>query len=201
VQLRCLQQAEQVGREDIARIAERIQEVLDRFRGILRIAELEVRHRRAGFINVDLAEVVTAVADLYLPLAESAGVRLLVMTEPRSTVEADPKLLFEALSNLVENAIKFGGHGTTVQLRVGSDGAHPRLIIQDDGPGIPTNERTAVLQRFYRSERSRPIPGSGLGLNVVASIVRLHDFELVLEDADPGVRAIIYCRPPPPASH
>lgn len=200
VQLRRLQVAEQVGREDIARIAEGIQEVLERFRGILRIAELEVRHRRAGFMKVDLADVVTSVADLYLPLAESAGVRLLVVTEPRTTIEADSKLLFEAVSNLIDNAIKFGGQGSTVQLRVGKDPAHPQLIVQDNGPGIPSDERTAVLQRFYRSERSRPIPGSGLGLSVVAAIVRLHDFELVLEDADPGVRAIIYCRPPAAAS-
>lgn len=195
LQLRLLQQAEKVEGEDIARVAGRIEEVLERFRGILRIAELDVRHRRAGFLNVDLADVTTPVADLYAPLAEAAGVRLLAVAERGITVDADPKLLFEALSNLIDNAIKFGGRGSTVQIRLGKDSARPQLIVQDDGPGIPANERAAVLQRFYRAERNRPIPGSGLGLSVVAAIVRLHDFELVLEDAEPGVRAIIECRP------
>jgi signal transduction histidine kinase len=196
LQLRRLQQAEQVEREDIARVAGRIEEVLDRFHGILRIAELDVRHRRAGFVKVDLADLITPVADLYAPLAQAAGIRMLALPERGTTVDADPKLLFEALSNLIDNAIKFGGRGGTVQVRVGKDAARPQLIVQDDGPGIPANERAAVLQRFYRAERNRPIPGSGLGLSVVAAIVRLHEFELVLEDADPGVRAIIECRAP-----
>jgi signal transduction histidine kinase len=196
VQLRRLQQADRVEREEIARVAGRIEEVLDRFRGILRIAELEVRHRRAGFIKVDLADLITPVSDLYAPLAEAAGARLLAVAERGITVDADPKLLFEALSNLIDNAIKFGGRGSTVQVRVGKDPVRPQLIVQDDGPGIPANERAAVLQRFYRSERNRPMPGSGLGLSVVTAILRLHDFDLVLEDADPGVRAVIECRPP-----
>jgi signal transduction histidine kinase len=111
-----------------------------------------------------------------------------------SIAHADPELLFEALSNLIDNAIKFSPHGGTVRVRVGSDPERPQLIVEDNGPGIPPQERTAVLQRFYRVERNRPIPGSGLGLSVVAAIVRLHDFDLVLEDAAPGVRAIIECR-------
>jgi len=199
LQLRRLQQAEKVERDAIAHIAGRIEEVLERFRGILRIAELDVRHRRAGFVSVDLADVITPVADLYAPLAEAAGVRLLPVAERGNTVDADPKLLFEALSNLIDNAIKFGGRGSTVQVRAGKDAARPQLIVQDNGPGIPANERAAVLQRFYRAERARPVPGSGLGLSIVAAIVRLHDFELALEDADPGVRAVIDCHPTPAA--
>ena len=195
LQLRRLQQSESPDKEDIARVAGRIEEVLDRFRAILRIAELEARQRRAGFRNVDLAELVAPVAELYAPLAEAAGVRLLPIAEQGATVEADPKLLFEALSNLIDNAMKYAGSGSTVQIRTGRDPARPQLIVQDNGPGIPTHERAAVLQRFYRSERNSRTPGSGLGLSVVATIARLHDFELVIEDADPGVRAIIERRP------
>ena len=193
-QLRRLQAAEAVERADIARITERIEDVLDRFRAILRLAELEAGQRRAGFKHVDLAQLVESVAQLYAPLAEQAGVRLLPVIERGIAAEADPELLFEALSNLIDNAIKFSQRGGTVQVRVGKDPARPQLIVQDNGPGIPSNERTAVLQRFYRVERNRPVPGSGLGLSVVAAIIRLHDFDLLLEDADPGVRAIIECR-------
>ncbi len=195
MQLRRLQQSGRPDREDIARVADRIEAVLERFRAILRIAELEARQRRAGFRNVDLAEVVMAVAELYAPLAEAAGVRLLPVAEPGVRVDADPKLLLEALGNLIDNAIKYAGAGSTVQIRTGKDPAHPQLIVQDDGPGILTHERAAVLRRFYRSERNSRIPGSGLGLSVVATIARLHDFDLILEDADPGVRAIIERRP------
>lgn len=190
-QLRRLQSASSVSTEDLGQIAERIEAVLERFRAILRIAELESRQRRAGFRHIDLSDVVTSAVDLYAPLAEEAGVRLLAIAEHGTSLEADPKLLFEALSNLIDNAIKFAGRGSTVQVRVGKDPTRPQLIVQDDGPGIPSNERGAVLQRFYRAEGSRMIPGSGLGLSVVAAIVRLHDFDLVLEDGDPGLRVII----------
>ena len=64
----------------------------------------------------------------------------------------------------------------------------------DEGPGIPVNERQAVLQRFYRGERVRLTPGSGLGLSVVVAIVRLHGFELTLDNADPGLRVRIDCK-------
>jgi len=193
-QLRRLQSADAVERADIARITERIEEVLERFRAILRLAELEAGQRRAGFKQVELAELVDSVAQLYAPLAEEAGVRLLAIREHGSIAQADPELLFEALSNLIDNAIKFSNRGGTVQVRVGTDPARPQLIVEDNGPGIPTQERTAVLQRFYRVERNRPVPGSGLGLSVVVAIIRLHDFDLLLEDAHPGVRAIIECR-------
>jgi len=193
-QLRRLQTAEAVEHADIARITERIEDVLDRFRAILRLAELEAGQRRAGFKHVDLAQLVESVAQLYAPLAEEAGLRLLPIIEHGIHAEADPELLFEALSNLIDNAIKFSQRGGTVQVRVGKDPARPQLIVQDNGPGIPSNERTAVLQRFYRVERNHPVPGSGLGLSVVAAIIRLHDFDLLLEDADPGVRAVIECR-------
>ena len=194
-QLRRLQLSDNPDRGAIAEATGRIEDVLERFRAILRIAELDSKQRRAGFTCVDLTTITSPVADLYEPLAEAAGVRLLRSGEPGTTVHADPKLLFEAVSNLVDNAIKFAGRGSTVRLRADGDVAHPRILVEDDGPGIPPGERSLVLQRFYRPERNRPIPGSGLGLAVVAAIVRLHGFELQLEDADPGVRAIIDCRP------
>jgi signal transduction histidine kinase len=193
-QLRRIQQATVYQAEDIARVAAEIDEVLERFRALLRISELEARERHAGFSRVDLAEIIEQVVDLYQPLAEAGGVRLSAAGPCEATVEADPKLLFEAVSNLVDNAIKFTGDGGVVEVRLGGDPACPQIIIQDNGPGIPAGERSAVLQRFYRGERNRLIPGSGLGLSIVTAIVRLHGFELALQDANPGLRAVIECR-------
>jgi signal transduction histidine kinase len=107
-------------------------------------------------------------------------------------VEADPKLLFEALSNLVDNAIKFTPEGGRVQVKAE---AGPRIVVEDNGPGVPGAELAAVTQRFYRGERDRLTPGSGLGLSIVSAIARLHGFVLRLEDAHPGLRAVIDCAP------
>jgi len=193
-QLRRLQAAETVDRKEIARITEQIEDVLERFRAILRLAELEAGQRRAGFKQIELANLVDSITQLYAPLAEEAGVQLLPVLERGIFAHGDPELLFEALSNLIDNAIKFSHRDGTVQVKVSQDAARPQLIVEDHGPGIPSQERTAVLQRFYRVERNRPVPGSGLGLSVVAAIIRLHDFDLLLEDASPGVRAVIDCR-------
>ncbi len=195
LQLRKLQRAQDLRREEIAGITSNIEEVLERFRAILRIADIESGQRRAGFRRTDLTEILAPAGQLYTPLAEAAGSRLLVIAERGAVVEADPKLLFEAVGNLLDNAIKFSGRGSTVQIRVHAEQARVQLIVQDDGPGIPAEERGAVLQRFYRAERNRHEPGSGLGLNVVAAILHLHEFELVLDDANPGLRATINCRP------
>ena len=83
-------------------------------------------------------------------------------------------------------------------LRLTAEAGAPRIEVEDNGPGIPPPERSAVLQRFYRGERDRLIPGSGLGFSIAAAIVRLHRFELELADAGPGLRAAIVCGPASP---
>jgi signal transduction histidine kinase len=194
-QLHRMQLAGSGAPDEIARVTAEIDVVLERFRALLRISELEARERRAGFSCVDLAVIAGQVVELYSPLAEAGGVQLTVEGPGGVLVEADPKLLFEAVSNLVDNAIKFTAKGGAVAVRVGPDPDRPRIVVQDQGHGIPLTERAAVLQRFYRSERDRLAPGSGLGLSIVAAILRLHNFKLSLQDADPGLMAVIDCRP------
>lgn len=196
-QLHRLEQAEQVTSEEIGRVTAELDEVLERFIAILRISELETRARSAGFGPVRLDRIVSQVGELYQPLAEEADLRFQVVAPPTPPIEADGKLLVEALSNLVDNAIKFTPAGGAVRLALepGPDGPH--IVVQDNGPGVPEGERTAVLQRFYRAERDRLTPGSGLGLSIVAAIVRLHRFRLELQDAGPGLRVFIDCRAPP----
>jgi signal transduction histidine kinase len=194
-QLHRLQQSPSPAPADIARVTAELDEVLDRFRALMRISELEARERRAGFVATDLAAVVAGVGELYQPLAEADGVDFTYAATQPVSVDADPKLIFEAVSNLVDNAIKFtGGGGGRVALRLEGGSRDPRIVVEDNGPGIPGAEKSAVLQRFYRGERDRLIPGSGLGLSIATAIVRLHRFELELADAEPGLRAVVHCR-------
>ncbi|SUJ34531.1 Signal transduction histidine-protein kinase/phosphatase mprB [Sphingomonas paucimobilis] len=95
--------------------------------------------------------------------------------------------MFEALSNLVDNAIKFGRPGGQVHIALFDDEAARAIEVRDDGPGIPSEERDAVLHRFHRGTHAAGVPGSGLGLSVVAAILHLHGFRLRLSDADPGL--------------
>jgi signal transduction histidine kinase len=185
---------------ELARVTAELDEVLERFRALMRITELESRDRQAGFVRTDLADLVAGVAELYAPLAEENGVAFAWSAPQAVRIDADPKLMFEAVSNLVDNAIKFtgpkyAGEGGKVALRLSTDAGAPRIEVEDNGPGIPPPERSAVLQRFYRGERDRMISGSGLGLSIAAAIVRLHRFELELSDAAPGLRAAIVCGP------
>ncbi len=198
-QLHRIQFAQAYNAQDVAGIVNEIDAVLERFRAVLRISELEARERQAGFAHVDLAEIVQQAADLYQPLAEARGVTLIGQAEAGAQTDADAKLLFEAVSNLVDNAIKFSGAGGVVRIALRRRSGAPEILVEDNGPGIPAGDRSAVLQRFYRGERDRLIEGSGLGLSIVAAIVRLHRFDLTLEDAEPGVRAVIACRSIPAA--
>jgi signal transduction histidine kinase len=182
--------------EDALWVIDELDTVLGRFTAILRISELEAQRRREGFVTVDPADLVRQAAELYGPLAEALGVSLEAEVDSTAPVGADPKLLFEALSNLVDNAIKFTPEGGRVQVRAE---VGPRIVVEDDGPGVPEAELAAVTQRFYRGERDRLTPGSGLGLSIVSAIVRLHGFALRLEDAHPGLRAVIDCAPPDPS--
>ncbi len=194
-QLRRIQRSNPAA-SDIDQVAARIEAVLDGFRAILRISELGSRQRHAGFSLIDLGDVLTSAFDLYQPLAEAEGVHLILRAERGVTIEGDAKLLVEALANLVGNAIKFAGLNSTVQIALDRKTSGPQIVVEDDGPGMRASERQAVLQRFHRSERGRLVSGSsGLGLSMVAAIVRLHRFNLQLEDADPGVRAVINCWP------
>jgi signal transduction histidine kinase len=163
--------------------------VLRTFSAMLRISEVESGARRAGFTSVDLAQVVTDVAEFYEPLADERGISLVWQPDGMTaTLPGDPSLLFEAVGNLIDNAIKFTPSGGHIEVGILSD---PRCIgveVSDTGPGIPSEERDAVSRRFYRLEQSRNAPGTGLGLALVSAVARLHGMDLVITDANPGCR-------------
>jgi signal transduction histidine kinase len=118
-----------------------------------------------------------------------------VRTERVAAIHGDRTLLFEMFSNLIDNAIKFTPTGGTVRVELTATPFGPRLDIVDNGPGIPASERGAVTQLFYRSEQTRHIEGSGLGLSIVSAVMRVHDFTMIIDSAEPGTRVTIRCWP------
>ena len=154
---------------------------------VLRLAEVEQGRRQGGFRTVDLGEVVEAVGELYAPVAEEKEIRFaLARGGVAATLHGDGDLVFEAIANLVDNAVKYTPQGGRVGLALEVDGLGPLVRVWDTGPGIPPDESEAVMRRFYRVDRSRHLPGTGLGLSLVAAIARLHGFALAIRQRDGG---------------
>jgi signal transduction histidine kinase len=159
---------------------------------LLRIAEIEHSRRLDGFGQVKLADLLSEVADLYGPIAEDKHISLEVEATDETTIHGDRDLLFEAVANLVDNALKFTPEGGRVKLALLRRRGESVVRISDTGPGIPELEREAVTRRFYRSDKSRNTKGLGLGLSLVAAIVKLHGFRFGIA-AGPGCTVEIAC--------
>jgi len=153
---------------------------------LLRLTEIENNRRMAGFGEVALDEILREVCDVYEPIAEDKRVGLSVVIERNVLVWGDRDLLFEAVANLVDNAVKFTPSGGRVELALEADDDTALVCVSDTGPGISEQEREAVLRRFYRSDKMRHTPGVGLGLSLVAAIVKLHGFRLIVGPAPGG---------------
>jgi signal transduction histidine kinase len=159
---------------------------------LLRLAEIENSRRSAGFGSVALDEMLREVCDIYEPIAENKNITLHVQVTHQLTVLGDRDLLIEAVANLVDNAIKFTPEGGKVGIELLRRDSETIVRVTDTGCGISEQERDAVLRRFYRSEKTRNTPGVGLGLNLVAAIVKLHRFRLAIFTG-PGCRVEIIC--------
>jgi len=158
---------------------------------LLRLAEIENSRRSAAFGNVSLHEMLREVCDIYEPIAENKNIDLRVEAGHPLNVRGDRDLLLEAVANLVDNAIKFTPEGGSVDLELLRGDGETIVRVSDTGPGISEQEREAVLRRFYRSDKVRSTPGVGLGLNLVAAIVKLHGFRLAIHSSLGGRLEII----------
>jgi signal transduction histidine kinase len=156
---------------------------------LLQIAEAESGARRQSFTLVPLGTVTSDVVELYDATAEAEGITLVTEMEGEPVTLGDKNLLTSALVNLIDNALKYAGSGATVRVRATQGRDTVSMVVQDDGPGIPLAERSRVIERFYRLDGSRNLPGNGLGLSIVAAIASLHWGKLYLEDAAPGLVA------------
>ncbi len=157
--------------------------LLATFNALLRIARIESDDRREAFSSVALNALVGDVVELYEPLAEEKSQQVSLRRNGAPTVYGDRDLLFQALANLLDNAIKYTPIGGTISLEVDDES----IAICDSGPGIPAAEQDRVFQRFYRLDHSRSSPGAGLGLSLVRAVAVLHGIEIELSDNAPGL--------------
>lgn len=178
-------------RASIDRAVLEIDEILDIFTALLRIAQIEAGARRAGFGSVDLADVLRTVGEAFTPAVEDGGRRLTYASDEPAWIEGDRELLVQLFANLIENALRHTPVGATISLGMTCVGDHVMAVVADDGPGVDATERSKVLRRFYRVEKSRNQPGHGLGLPLVAAVAELHAAELLLTDNRPGLRVSV----------
>ena len=172
------------------------------FNALLMITRAEAGTGFDGMVDFDAASVAHDVAELYEPLAEDRGVALSLDIEPGLNLHGSRELIGQALANLVDNALKYGvpedkGGDETVtvhaslRLEAKRQGDFIEISVADRGPGIASEDRARVQDRFVRLENSRSMPGSGLGLALAAAVARLHKGKLLVEDNEPGLKVTL----------
>ena len=187
------------GEDDQALIGDTIADldaVLRIFSSIARIAHIETKVRTGAFRTVNLAEIAGEVVELYDAAAEQDGTRLATVGDSQVLVTGDRDLIFDAIANLVDNAIKHGRAGGHVVVASENVNGSPVISISDDGPGIPAEQYERVFKRFYRLEQSRYTPGNGLGLSLVAAVAHLHGARIEMLDNSPGLKLKLWFAAP-----
>jgi signal transduction histidine kinase len=191
--------AERIGENDQLLISDTIADldaVLRIFSSLSRIAQIETAARKGGFRSVNLTEIAGQVVELYDAAAEQDGTRLTIVGDPEVLVTGDRDLIFDAIANLVDNAIKHGRAGGQVVVANENIDGKPVISIADDGSGIPADQYEHVFKRFYRLEHSRGTPGNGLGLSLVAAVARLHGARIEMLDNSPGLKLKLWFSAP-----
>jgi signal transduction histidine kinase len=165
--------------------------ILTTFSALLRISRIERGDPAIAFCRLDVSELAREVVELFAPMAAEAEVLLDISGDRAVFVLGNRDLLFDAISNLLDNAIKHGGRDREVTVAVAYERDEPVVTIADRGPGIPPEERERVLTRFYRLDRNRGSPGNGLGLSLVAAVAGVHGAMIEMGDNAPGLRVAL----------
>ncbi|HEX3912397.1 MAG TPA: HAMP domain-containing sensor histidine kinase [Steroidobacteraceae bacterium] len=169
-----------------------VDRVIRIFDALLRLAEIDAGMRRSGFVTLDASDLAVNAVEFYEPAAELKNIDLKVRSGGPLHVSGDPVLLAQALSNLIDNALKYAPQNGAIEVAVHRrDELRAEISVADNGPGIDDGEKTKVMQRFYRGDSSRGTPGVGLGLSLVQAIAKLHGSPVELRDNAPGLRVVM----------
>lgn len=181
----------QAYRQAVERAIVESETLLAIFSGLLRIGQIESGAAGIVLERVDLSTLLGELAEIYGPVAEDRGHRLVVGIERDQFVPGDKALLKQVFVNLIENALAHSSPGSMIEIGLAPSGDQILAVIGDNGPGIPADEHENVFRRFYRLEQSRSSPGSGLGLSLVGAILKAHGAKISLSDNHPGLRATV----------
>ena len=177
---------------DIDAAVQETDRLISTFNSLLLIAEAEAGSVREGMETFSLGEVIEGVGELYGPLADEKSLTFTVnKTAAPAMIRGNQNLISQAVANLIDNAIKYTPEGGSIVVGLEQSFDGSQVVVADNGPGIPPEQRLRVTDRFVRLETSRNSPGTGLGLSLVAAVARMHDAELLLEDNQPGLRAVL----------
>jgi len=171
----------------VTRVAGELDHVIELFNALLRISKVEAGSGRENFQNFRLDIAVADACDLYSPLADEKCVALRAVFNSPVEIDGDIHLVSQAMANLLDNALKYTPSGGHIDVSVRLDGSLAEVRVADSGPGVPADLRPLITRRFYRLDKSRTTPGHGLGLTLVAAVVKLHRGSLTLADNNPGL--------------
>jgi len=162
---------------------------------LLRVAEVENGPISANFTTIDLAAICADLFEFYEPLAREKSIAMTLEATPPVPAQGDGDLMREALSNLIDNAIKFTPERGIVRVSVRMEDGRPVIRVSDNGSGVRQGERDKIFDRYYRAGRDQRVRGSGVGLSVALAIAKAHGFELKVEDNHPGAMFELSLRP------
>lgn len=169
-----------------------VDRVIRIFDALLRLAEIDAGLRRSGFVSFDVVELAATAVEFYAPAAELKNIRLQLHAAGPLNVSGDPILLAQALSNLIDNALKYTPQDGVIEVTIlPRADERAEIAVTDNGPGIDDSEKAKVVERFYRGDASRGTPGVGLGLSLVQAVAKLHGSSLELSDRRPGLKVVM----------
>ena len=178
--------------EALAEIIADTDQIIKTFDALLMISRVESGSAAAQLRQTDLSAIAADVAELYQPVAEEQGFAVETAIDEGLSVHGNRELLSQAISNLIDNALKYGrGDDPRLTITAARKGGFAEICVADNGIGIAEGDRKRVIERFTRLEKSRTLPGNGLGLSLVGAVAQLHSGMLEFADNQPGLKACI----------
>jgi signal transduction histidine kinase len=179
----------------LERVLVELQNMQEIFQSLLSLGQAEAGSLKIRKKLLNLAQLLEDIIELYGPLAEDKGLVFDARIAPDLAIEGDRQLLAQALSNLLDNAVKYVPEGGKIVLTAEMHGDKAEIHLDDSGPGIPPEMRKKVFDRFVRVDPSRTLPGTGLGLSLVKAFIELHQGNITLSDSTLGGTSFIIVLP------
>jgi signal transduction histidine kinase len=177
-------------REAFSSVSREINGMMRLISATLEIGRTEAGIGRENFTQFNLGDLIKDLCEMYQPLIEERGFEIDSKPNGELPFFGNRELIGQAVSNLIDNALKYGGC-CRIEIGAAESDSEYRLWVADNGPGIPENSREEAMKKYGRLEQARTLEGSGLGLALVAAVARLHGGDLSLEDNRPGLRAVL----------